>query len=123
MKIDYTANDFKDRITIIHIKETKDADLNVKKTMLPIAVVWAKVDVKNASISNSQIGEAGSIRYSITLRYNKALLGMIDAVNYNGRELKLVAPPYTVGNKYILLEALEKTAKHQNICEFHELPQ
>lgn len=119
--INYTAIDFRERITLLEAVEERDKEQNLIVSHREIAEVWANVQIKPRYVQ-TQTGEKPYYLNHITIRYNPSLLGRINAISWNGKIQELTLPPYVVNNKYIVFEVEEVYGKEPKPCEFSGLP-
>ena len=107
MKLEYSASDLKYRIGILKRSITKDSAANAIETYTKVKTVWAYVEVRSAANVNMEQLQHGVVRYFIVIRWDPELFSDIDAIDYDGRFLRLVSPSYRGGNKFIVINARE----------------
>ena len=107
MNLNYTASDLNQRIRLLHRTITKDSASNTVETFNLLRDVWAYVEVRSAANVNVEQLQHGVVRYFMVIRWDASIFPDIDAVEYGGRFLRLISPPYRGGNKFIVINARE----------------
>lgn len=107
MKLDYTASDLSQRVSILKRKVAKDARMNTVESFSVFKTVWAYVEVRSAANAPMEQIQHGIVRYFMVIRWDDELFRNIDAIQYGGNFLRLVSPAYKGGNKFIVINARE----------------
>lgn len=121
MKLDnITAENLNRRIVLYKVNYTADEELNRAEELVYLRSVWANVEVKNAVDTITQTGERPQIKYVFIIRYATDIIENVKKIGYKEKILEVSAPIYEVGNKYLVIEAVEIYGKR--VDEFSALP-
>ena len=102
-------SELRHRISILrHVTETNDEGNILSSSVQEIAKAWALVLPFAAKISDGYAEKVQEVDYRIVIRY-RTDVRVTDIVQWNGKRLTLVAPPYPLGGKkrWLVIECRE----------------
>nr|DAN02931.1 MAG TPA: head tail joining protein [Caudoviricetes sp.] len=102
-------SELRHRISILRpVTETDDEGNILVQTTQEVGKAWAIVLPFAAKISDGYAEKVQEVDYRIVIRY-RADVRVTDLVQWNGKRLTLVAPPYPLGGKkrWLVMECRE----------------
>ena len=94
-------SELSERITLVGVVETLDAELNRIESLKDVATVWAKVEPKSSAYDGTPTGERAEVRYKVTIRKNPTEFTYI---RWRGEVYNMLAPKYDVESRYTVFE-------------------
>lgn len=94
-------SDLQERITLVGVKITTDAELNRIETLVDLAIVWANIENKSSNFDNTATGEKPKVKYKVTIRKNNVDFKYI---RWRGNVYDLANPKFDVDRKYTMFE-------------------
>ena len=104
-----SMSELRHRITILRpVTETDDEGNILSSSVQEVGKAWALVLPFAAKILDGYAEKVQEVDYRIVIRY-RADVRVTDLVQWNGKRLTLVAPPYPLGGKkqWLVLECRE----------------
>ena len=98
-------SELSERITLLGVVETTDAELNRIESLKEVATVWAKVETKNSVYDTTSTGERPEVRYKVTIR--KTPIDFI-YVRWRGTVYNMLTPKYDIESRYTVFEMVGK---------------
>ena len=104
-----SMSELRHRISILRpVTETDDEGNILSSPVVEIGKAWALVLPFAAKISDGYAEKVQEVDYRVVIRY-RADVRVTDLVQWNGKRLALIAPPYPLGGKkrWLVLECRE----------------
>lgn len=100
-------NDLTKRVTVLEETITRDDEMNTIKTYTARYTVWSNVKLKQSKYASTAVGHRGTRQYTVTMRYDKTLYGVISKLQCDGLTLEPTSVPYNDGNEWIIVDCVE----------------